>query len=53
MRRGRYYFSVNVRLRSQVTTRAAVSMETEREKHLEPQIGLFTDRQISSFVIGW
>lgn len=53
MRRGRYYFSVKVRLRSQVTAKAAVSTETEREKHLESQIGLCTDRQISSFVIGW
>ena len=53
MRRGRYYFSVKVRLRSQVTTRVAVSMETEREKYLGMQIGSFTDRQISSFIVGW
>ena len=53
MRRGRSYFSVKVRLRSQVTTRAAVSTETEREKHLGTQVGSFTDRQISSFIVGW
>ena len=53
MRRGRSYFSVKVRLRSQVTTRAAVSMETEEEKHLRTQIGPFTDRQIPSLVVGW
>ena len=36
-----------------MTTRAAVSMEAEREKHLGFQVGSFTNRQISSFVVGW
>ena len=38
--RGRYYFSVKVRLRSQVTTRACISMETKRDGQLKFQLGI-------------